>query len=119
LGSGRQRRDFIENDGARPTQLESAQLALDGARKCAKFVAKEFAFHQIWREAGAINFQKRRVAARAKFMDQTGEMILARAAFPSDKKRRRGSGDFLREFEKTLRSEIFRDPRQSLRAHLE
>ena len=52
-------------------------------------------------------------------MDETGEMIFAGAAFAANEKRCCGGGDFLREFEKTLRSGVFRDPRQSLRAHLE
>ena len=52
-------------------------------------------------------------------MDEAREMIFAGAAFTADEKRRCGCGDFLREFQKTLRSGVFRDPRQSLRAHLE
>jgi hypothetical protein len=52
-------------------------------------------------------------------MDEAGEMIFAGAAFAADKKRSRGSGDFLREFEKPQRCGIFPDPRQSLFAHLE
>jgi hypothetical protein len=35
-------------------------------------------------------------------MNEACEMILAGAAFTTDQKRRRGGGDFLREFEKTL-----------------
>src|ERR1700680_4474177 len=77
LRAGRKRRDFVENDGAASAQLEAAELALDGASKCAEFVAEEFAFHQIWWEAGAINFQKRSVAPGAQFMNEAGEMIFA------------------------------------------
>jgi hypothetical protein len=46
-------------------------------------------------------------------------MIFACTAFTADEECRRGGGDLLREFEKTLGSGVFRDPRQSLRAHLE
>ncbi len=100
-------------------EFEAAQFALDGAGERAKFVAEEFAFHQLRRKAGAINFQERRVAARAKFVDEAGEMIFAGATFAADEQRRRSGGHFLRQFEKPQRCWIFRDPRQSLRAHLE
>src|SRR5580765_7262117 len=50
LRAGREGRDFVKNDGACSAQLQAAQLALDGACERAQFVAKEFAFHQIWRE---------------------------------------------------------------------
>jgi hypothetical protein len=82
-------------------------------------MAEKFALHQVWREAGAINFQKRSVTTGAEFVDEAREMIFAGAAFAADKKRCCGGSDFLREFEKTLRGGVFRDPRQSLRAHLE
>jgi hypothetical protein len=52
-------------------------------------------------------------------MNEACEMIFAGATFTADEKRRCRSGNFLREFQKTLRSGVFRDPRQSLRAHLE
>ena len=55
----------------------------------------------------------------AEFMDEAGEMIFAGTTLTADEKCRCCGGDLLREFEKTLRSGVFRDPRQSLRAHLE
>src|ERR1700675_990968 len=119
LRAGRKRRDFVENDRARSAELEAAELALDCARECAEFMAEEFAFHQVWRKAGAIDFQEGRVAPGAEFMNEASEVIFACAAFTADEKCRCGGGDLLREFEKTLRGGVFRDPRQSLRAHLE
>lgn len=52
-------------------------------------------------------------------MNEASEMIFSGSAFTADEKRGGGNGNFLREFEKALRSGVFRDPRQSLRAHLE
>jgi hypothetical protein len=52
-------------------------------------------------------------------MNEAREMIFAGAAFSADQKRGSRGGNLLREFEKTLRNGIFRDPRQSLHGHLE
>ena len=66
--AGSKRRDFVENNRAAAAQLEAAQLALHGAGEGAAFVAEKFALHQLRRQAGTINFQEWRVAARAEFV---------------------------------------------------
>src|SRR5207302_3866183 len=82
----RERGDFIENDAAVAAELEAAELALDRAGKGAAFVAEEFAFDELRRKTGTIDFQERRVTSRTEFMNQPGEMVLTGAAFTGDQK---------------------------------
>src|SRR5439155_25855127 len=84
LRARRERGDFIKDDGAVAAELEAAEFALDRAGKSAALVAEEFAFDQLRRKAGAIDFQERRVAARAKFMNQARDVVLTGAAFTGD-----------------------------------
>jgi hypothetical protein len=84
LRAGRQCGNFVKDNGASSAQLQAAELALNGAGECAEFVAEELAFHQIWRKAGAVNFQKRSVATGAKFMDEARQMVFAGSAFAAD-----------------------------------
>jgi hypothetical protein len=50
-------------------------------------------------------------------MNQAGEVILSGATLPGDEKRGGGDGDFPGELEKTERSGIDGNPRQSLYGH--
>src|SRR5712664_1020209 len=117
LRSRRKRGDFIENDGAVAAELETAELALDRAGKSAALVAEEFAFDQLRRKAGAINFQERRIAARAELMNQAREVVLTGATFTGDQESCRSDRDFRSEFKETERCGICADPRQSFRGH--
>src|SRR6266550_2857688 len=96
--SWRERGDFIENDAAVAAELEAAELALDRAGKGAAFVAEEFAFDELRRKTGTIDFQERRVTSRTEFMNQPGEMVLTGAAFTGDQKSGGSDRDFLGEF---------------------
>src|SRR5260370_29487418 len=100
LRSGRERGNFIENDGAVAAELETAEFALDRTGKSAAFVPEEFAFDQLGRKAGAVDFQERRVASRSELMNQAREVVLARAAFTSDEESSWSDRDFLGEFKK-------------------
>jgi hypothetical protein len=102
LRSRRKRGDFIENDAAVAAHLESAKLALDRAGESAAFMAEKFAFDKLRRKAGAIDFQERRVAPWAKFMDQARKVVFAAAALAGNQERSGGDCDFLRELKKTL-----------------
>src|SRR6266849_8037235 len=117
LRSGRERSDFIENDGAAAAELEASEFALDRAGKSAAFVAKEFAFDKLRRKAGAVDFQEWRVAARAEFMNQAREVVLTATAFTGDQQSGGSDRDFPGEFKKTERCGIGGDPRQSFRGH--
>jgi hypothetical protein len=113
----RERGDFIENDGAVAPELEAAEFAFDRAGKRAAFVAEKFAFDKLRRKAGAINLQVRRVAARAEFMNQAGEVVFAAATFTGDQESGGSGSDFLGEFKEMERCGIGGNPRQSFRGH--
>src|SRR5438132_3798515 len=102
LRSGRERGDLIENDAAVTAQFEATELALDCAGESATFVAEKLAFNELRRKAGAIDFQERRVASRAKFMNQARKVVLAAAALARDHEGGGSDRDFLRESKKTL-----------------
>src|SRR6266849_2897945 len=103
LRSGRERSDFIENDGAVAAELEASEFALDRAGKGAAFVAKEFAFDELRRKAGTVDFQERRVAARAEFMNQACEVVFTGAAFTGDQQSGGSDRDFPGEVKTTER----------------
>jgi hypothetical protein len=84
LRSGGKGGDFVENNGATAAKLEAAKFTLDSAGESAALVAEEFALHEVWRKAGAINLQKWRIAARAEFVHEAREVVFARAAFAGD-----------------------------------
>jgi hypothetical protein len=84
LGSGRKSGDFVENNRAAAAEFEAAKFALDGAGESAALVAEEFALHEIWRKAGAINLQKRCIAAGAEFVHEAREVVFAGAALAGD-----------------------------------
>src|SRR5258708_30948289 len=103
----------MEYDGAVTAELEAAELAFDRAGKSAAFVAEEFAFNELRRKAGAIDFQERRVAARAEFMNQARDVVLAAAAFTGDQESGWGDRDFLCEFKEAERCRIGGGPPQT------
>src|SRR5579863_4646851 len=75
LRSGSQRRNLIQHNGSIAAQLEPPELPLHRTGKGAAFMAEEFAFDELRREAGAIDLQEWRIAPRSKLVDQTREMI--------------------------------------------
>ena len=80
-------------------------------------MAEEFAFDELRRKAGTIDFQERRVAARAEFMNQPRDVVLTGAAFTGDQEGGGSDRDFLCEFKEAERCGISGDPRQSFRSH--
>ena len=102
------RRDFVQHDGARAGHFQPAEFALDRSGKCAALVAEQFRFDKFLRQAGAIDFQERSVAAGAKFMDEAREMVFPGAAFAGDEQRRGGLRDFARQLDARPST---RDPR--------
>src|SRR5260370_40539389 len=101
LRSGRERGDFIEDDSAVAAELEAAEFAFDRAGKSAAFMAEKFAFDKLRRQASAIDLQEGRVATRAEFMNQAGEVVLAGATFTGDQKSGGGEHGTPREAQKT------------------
>ena len=108
---GSERGHFVEDDRSALRHFQPARLARDGAGKRAALVAKKFGFDQLRGQAGAIDFQKGRVAARAVLVNPARKLIFARAAFAGDQKRGGGVGNLFGDFEDALRRGIGGDPR--------
>ena len=86
LRRGRHVADFVEENRAFVALLEFAD-ALDGrAGERAAFVAEEFAFEQLFGNGGAIDRQKRLLAAVAVMINRAGDKFLAGAAFAGDER---------------------------------
>ena len=115
--AGSERRDFVEHDRAALGHLEPSRLARDGAGERSALVAEKFGFDELGGQAGAIDLQERRVAARAAFVNPARELILARAAFAGDQQRSRRLGKFFRDFEDAPRGRISRNPGNVRGAH--
>src|SRR5690348_13235698 len=79
---------------------------------------KQFAFHQLWRQACAIDFQVGRIAPRTQLMNQPSEVIFTSPAFSGDQKSGGRSGHFFGKFQQAQRRRVFRNPRQSLGGHV-
>jgi hypothetical protein len=84
LRPSRKSGDLVENNRAAAAKFEAAEFAVDSAGESAALVAEEFAFHEIWRKAGAINLQKWRIAAGTEFVHEAREVVFARTAFAGD-----------------------------------
>src|SRR5215472_6686318 len=118
LRVGGKRRHLIENNRPVAAQFKTSELALDRAGKGPTLMSEKLTFDQLRRQTGAINFQIRRVPARAKFMNQPREVVLPGAAFTGYEKRRRCHRDFLGKLQQSRRGRVFRDPRQTLSGHV-
>ncbi len=112
LRVGREGRDFVKDDGAGTAKLEAAEFAFDGSGEGAAFVAKKLAFNEGGRKGSAIDFEKRRVAPRAEFMNEARKMIFAGAGFSGDEESRRSRGDLFRKFEQAVRNRVGGNPRE-------
>jgi hypothetical protein len=64
----RERGHFVEDDTAIPGELQAAKFSFDGAGERPALMAEQFAFDELLREAGTVNFQEGGVAAGAKFV---------------------------------------------------
>src|SRR5208337_802260 len=117
LRAGRQRRHFIEDNGAFGVQFEAPRLPLRCAGKRATLVPEEFALQQGRRQTFALDFNVRSVAPGSKFVDQARKIIFSAAALPGDQDRGGNGSNALRELEETLRRRILADPGQSLACH--
>ena len=110
LHAGRERGHFVEDDRAALRHFEAAGLARHRAGESAAFVAEKFGFDELGRKAGAINFQKGRVAARAVLVNPARELIFARTAFAGDEQRGGRLGELCGELENATRGGIGGDP---------
>ncbi len=86
LHAGSERGDFVEDDRAALRHFEAARLARHGARERSALVAEKFGFDKFGRKAGAINFQKWRIATRTMLVNPARELIFSRAAFTGDQR---------------------------------
>jgi hypothetical protein len=117
LRSGRESGDFVEYNRAAAAELETAQFAFNGAGESAALVSEKFAFDEIGWQAGAVNLQEGRIAARAKFVHEPREVIFAGAAFAGDQQSGWRDGDFFSKFKEAESRGVLGDPRQSFRGH--
>src|SRR5208282_6127521 len=84
LRAGRQRRNFIEDDGALRVQFKAPMFSLGITRKCATLVAEELALQQRSGQTLALDFQIGSIAPGSKFVDEAREVIFPGAAFSGD-----------------------------------
>src|ERR1700739_2684143 len=84
LHAARERGGFVEDDRAALRHFEAALLASDGAGEGAALVAEKFGFDEFGRKAGAINFQKRRVATWSVLVNPACQLILSSATLAGD-----------------------------------
>src|SRR6266850_4143740 len=117
LRPGRESGDLVENNRAAAAEFEAAKFALDGAGEGAALVAEEFALHEIWRKAGAINLQEGCIAAGTEFVHEAREVVFARAALAGDQESCRCGGDFFGKFKEAEACGVLANPRSSLRRH--
>src|SRR4030095_2946036 len=106
--------NFIENDGSLAAEFEAAKFSFDGAGECAAFVAKKFAFDEMWRKRGAVNFQERSITAWAQLVDQSREMVFSGTGFASDQERRWSGCHFFSKRKQVLRHGVDGNPRETL-----
>src|SRR6202023_2825065 len=65
--------------------FELADFVFRGAGEAAFYVAEEFRFDQVFRDGGAIHFDKEPFVAEAGGMEGAGDEFLAGTAFAEDK----------------------------------
>ena len=99
LHAGGERCNFVEDDGSGLRHFQAAGFARDSPGERAAFVAEQFGFDELGRQAGAINFQEWRVVPWAALMDPARELVFAGATFTCDQHGCGGAGNFFGEIE--------------------
>src|SRR5579862_8742530 len=115
LHTRRQRGHFVEDNCATLRHFEAALLASDGPCESSALVAKKFGFDEFSRKAGAINFQKRRVATRAVLMNPARKLIFSSSALAGNEKSSGRLGELGGKLENTNRGGIGSDPLKAQR----
>ncbi len=90
--------DFIEENGAAVGQLEAAFAFVGGAGEGSFFVPKEFAFHEVLRQRGAVELDEGAVLAVGVVVHRVGHEFLAGAVLALDEHGGVGLGDAPDEF---------------------
>jgi len=104
-------RRLRQEQSCRCRRVETAEFAFDGAGESAALVAEEFALHEIWRKAGAINLQRRVHRGEGRVRARGVRSGLCGTAFAGDQKSCRCDGDFLGQFKEAERCGVLGDPR--------
>src|SRR6202030_2504455 len=102
--------DFVKDDRAALRHFQAALLASDGTGEGAALVAEKFGLDEFGRKAGAINFQKRRVATRSVLVNPARELILSSATLPGDEQGGGRLGELGGELKNAKRGGIGGDP---------
>ena len=76
--------DFVEKERTAVRKFELSWFAAYSSGEGAFFVAEEFAFEQIFRDGGAVDFDEGAGGAVRVLMDGVGDEILADAAFAAE-----------------------------------
>jgi hypothetical protein len=87
--------DFVQEHRPRIGLLELARLGSRGAGEGALLVAEELAFHQVFREGGAVDLHQRPVAARRVEMNGARDQVLPYPAFAGQQHGGARGGDAL------------------------
>src|ERR1019366_4250033 len=80
--------NLIEEESASIGDLHQASFTLIRPRKGALLIAEQFAFKQVDRYRGAVQFDKRGIPQSRPCMHVTSDNLLPRAGLPSDKYRK-------------------------------
>src|SRR6202041_1400422 len=115
LHAGRKRGDLVEDDCAALCHFEAALLASNGASERPALVSEKFGLDEFGRKAGAINFQKRRVATRSVLMNPSRELIFSRAALAGNEERGGRLGELGGKLKNTKRGGVSSDPLKARR----
>src|SRR5579862_2277841 len=100
LGTHTHVADFVEKQGAVISRSELADFVFAGAGKTTLGVPEELGFDEFLGNGGAIDFNKRLVAAEAGGVQRAGDQFLAGSAFSVDQDATvgwRGQSDLLPE----------------------
>src|SRR4029077_1484077 len=80
--------DLVQENGASVSELEAADLLLDGAREGALDVSEQLALDKPRRDGAAVHFDQRPVVSSAAAVNGPREQLLAGAGLAEDEDRR-------------------------------
>ena len=84
LHGKRQIGNFVKEQSAAVSVLEKAETVLICTGKTAFFVAKKFAFHQIFRNGAAVDGNKRFVGAVGQLVNRARRLLFTRTGLAGD-----------------------------------
>ena len=101
--------DFVEKQRSLVRQFEAADLAVEGSRKCAPLMSKQFAFQQARGDRRAIQLHHHVIAAWAMLVNGARDDLLARSCLPQDQYGDVRRSDGFDEFQHALQANALPD----------